>query len=186
MCVGSPTAGTLSSSQQRPDDEFETDRPTALVACFQSPSRPLSILYFAAFSHRCAASRSRAGPAWGHRRFSGSRRGVGRSSAASSFVRPEGGIPSPRLIRSHRRRRVRLRRPLEAPAFSLSAAHRYRGASRPRDTKTGGDSCPPAVRGRRSCVRFVSPHRGRLSDHMASGTRDTDRREPIARNQDRA
>ena len=26
MCVGSPTAGTLSSSQQRPDDEFETDR----------------------------------------------------------------------------------------------------------------------------------------------------------------
>ena len=25
MCVGSPTAGTLSSTQQRPDDEFETD-----------------------------------------------------------------------------------------------------------------------------------------------------------------
>jgi predicted nucleotidyltransferase len=27
MCVGSPTAGTWSSSQWRPDDEFETDRP---------------------------------------------------------------------------------------------------------------------------------------------------------------
>ena len=26
MCVGSPTAGTWSSSQRRPDDEFETDR----------------------------------------------------------------------------------------------------------------------------------------------------------------
>ena len=25
MCVGSPTAGTWSSSQWRPDDEFETD-----------------------------------------------------------------------------------------------------------------------------------------------------------------
>ena len=26
MCVGSPTAGTSSSSQSRPDNEFETDR----------------------------------------------------------------------------------------------------------------------------------------------------------------
>ena len=26
MCVGSPTAGTLSSSQSPPDNEFETDR----------------------------------------------------------------------------------------------------------------------------------------------------------------
>ena len=26
MCVGSPIAGTWSSSQWRPDDEFETDR----------------------------------------------------------------------------------------------------------------------------------------------------------------
>jgi len=26
MCVGSPTAGTWSSSRWRPDDEFETDR----------------------------------------------------------------------------------------------------------------------------------------------------------------
>jgi hypothetical protein len=26
MCVGSPTAGTWSNSQRRPDDEFETDR----------------------------------------------------------------------------------------------------------------------------------------------------------------
>ena len=31
MCVGSPTAGTWSSSQWRPDNEFETDRITKAV-----------------------------------------------------------------------------------------------------------------------------------------------------------
>ena len=31
MCVGSPTAGTWSSSQWRPDDEFETDNLRALT-----------------------------------------------------------------------------------------------------------------------------------------------------------
>jgi hypothetical protein len=31
MCVGSPTAGTWSSSQWRPDNEFETDRRLAIA-----------------------------------------------------------------------------------------------------------------------------------------------------------
>ena len=33
MCVGSPTAGTWSSSQWRPDNEFETDRTTSRRTC---------------------------------------------------------------------------------------------------------------------------------------------------------
>ena len=33
MCVGSPTAGTWSSSQWRPDNEFETDRASHRGQC---------------------------------------------------------------------------------------------------------------------------------------------------------
>ena len=48
MCVGSPTAGTWSSSQWRPDDEFETDmgwrtaNPVA-TALKQHPDEPLIV-----------------------------------------------------------------------------------------------------------------------------------------------
>ena len=37
MCVGSPTAGTSSSSQSRPDNEFETDSITEVLSAPHAP-----------------------------------------------------------------------------------------------------------------------------------------------------
>ena len=40
MCVGSPTAGAWSSFQRRPDDEFETDRKSAIHIARHYAGRP--------------------------------------------------------------------------------------------------------------------------------------------------
>ena len=40
MSVRSPTAGTWSSSQWRPDNEFETDRFTGIDDPYEPPERP--------------------------------------------------------------------------------------------------------------------------------------------------
>ena len=44
MCVGSPTAGTWSSSQWRPDNEFETDRGRALGCAVSAAAAPIAAL----------------------------------------------------------------------------------------------------------------------------------------------
>jgi hypothetical protein len=44
MCAGSPTAGTWSSSRWRPDNEFETDRPSTYPS---NPGTPTTLTVLA-------------------------------------------------------------------------------------------------------------------------------------------
>jgi hypothetical protein len=44
MCAGSPTVGTWSSSQWRPDDEFETDTLNALEVCYPGTDSAIVLL----------------------------------------------------------------------------------------------------------------------------------------------
>ena len=57
MCVGSPTAGTSSSSQSRPDNEFETDRRLRRRRSLRWPRRGPSWLAPCQPCRRCWSSR---------------------------------------------------------------------------------------------------------------------------------
>src|SRR5712692_6172567 len=108
MCVGSPTAGTWSSSQWRLDNEFETDTiaALALVLASQSGVTPWSLTAFTRAPARIEASAMSTSSQWDPVK---SRRPISLGhvdvdalllqGTDDGFVSPLSGVGKPRIVR---------------------------------------------------------------------------------------